>query len=298
MDRVKVLLDTDLGSDCDDAGALAVLHHLADGGKAEILAVTHCASAISGAVSVRVINEYYGRADIPVGRYDKSVFLEEPNCVIYTARLMEKYLEENTVPDFESAVRVQRKALVENDNVTLIVIGMLNNIAELLRSEPDDISPLGGAGLVKKSVRNMYVMGGDFADLSHSEWNIMNDIKNAQYITEHFPKPIIYCGFELGENVLTGARLEADEGDNPVKTAYSIFADFAKTESFQRSSWDPITVYCAVEQATPLFGKSENLHISFDDGGRVVLAEGGKDCYLTTDAPIAEICRVIDELLY
>ena len=36
---VGVLLDTDLGPDADDAGALAVLHALADRGEAEILGV-------------------------------------------------------------------------------------------------------------------------------------------------------------------------------------------------------------------------------------------------------------------
>ncbi len=35
---VHVILDTDIGSDCDDAGALAVLHALADRGEVEILA--------------------------------------------------------------------------------------------------------------------------------------------------------------------------------------------------------------------------------------------------------------------
>src|SRR5687768_16854650 len=35
---VKVIFDTDMDSDCDDLGALAVLHALADRGEVEILA--------------------------------------------------------------------------------------------------------------------------------------------------------------------------------------------------------------------------------------------------------------------
>src|SRR3712207_437465 len=34
----RILFDTDMLTDCDDAGALAVLHALADNGEAEILA--------------------------------------------------------------------------------------------------------------------------------------------------------------------------------------------------------------------------------------------------------------------
>ena len=36
---VKILFETDMANDCDDAGALAVLNALADRGEAEILAV-------------------------------------------------------------------------------------------------------------------------------------------------------------------------------------------------------------------------------------------------------------------
>ena len=39
---VKIIFDTDIGWDCDDAGALAMLHRLCDKGEAELLAVTHC----------------------------------------------------------------------------------------------------------------------------------------------------------------------------------------------------------------------------------------------------------------
>jgi hypothetical protein len=35
---VKVIFDTDTETDCDDAGAMAVLHSLADRGECEILA--------------------------------------------------------------------------------------------------------------------------------------------------------------------------------------------------------------------------------------------------------------------
>ena len=39
---VKIIFDTDIGWDCDDAGTLAMLHRLCDKGEAELLAVTHC----------------------------------------------------------------------------------------------------------------------------------------------------------------------------------------------------------------------------------------------------------------
>jgi len=73
----KIILDTDMGSDCDDAGALSVLHRLADEKKAEILAVTYCSTEIHGAVALKAINSWFGRGDILVGRMDKGTFLED-----------------------------------------------------------------------------------------------------------------------------------------------------------------------------------------------------------------------------
>lgn len=295
MNKMKIILDTDLGGDCDDAGALAVLHNLADMGKAEILAFTHCASEISGSVTVKIINDWYSRSRIPVGRYDKSIFLEDEKCIRYTKPLMEKYLKTHNMPEIENATKVQRRVLAENEGVTLVVIGMLNNIAELLKSNADDISSLNGLELVKKSVKNMYVMGGNFADLSYREWNIKTDIQSAQYVAKHFPMPIVYCGFELGENVWTGANLLKQPEENPVKFAYSIYPG---CQNGLRNSWDPITVYCAVNQENLLYTKSKNFNITFDDEGRVVLSNGGKDCYLVMNASDEDVQIAIDELLY
>ena len=41
QDKVKIVFETDMESDVDDAGALALLHALADNGECEILAVMH-----------------------------------------------------------------------------------------------------------------------------------------------------------------------------------------------------------------------------------------------------------------
>lgn len=70
-----VILDTDMGGDCDDAGALAVLHVLADRGEARILAVTSCTSAEATPGCIDAINTYYGRPEIPVGALKEDGFM-------------------------------------------------------------------------------------------------------------------------------------------------------------------------------------------------------------------------------
>lgn len=295
MEKTKLLLDTDLGSDCDDAGALAVLHTLANEGKVEIAAVTHCGSEISGAVALKAINTWYKRGHIPIGKWEKSVFLEDDICRKYTETLMRRYLSKHEMPELENATRLMRRTLAENENVTIAVIGMLNNIAELLKSAPDDISELDGVSLVKRSVKRMYVMGGNFVDFSHCEYNIVTDVKSAQYVAENFPVPIIYCGFEIGDSVVTGRNYHTAPEEHPVKIAYE---KCNKERECLRSSWDPITVYCAVEQANPHYKLSEPMQISFDDEGRTRLAGGGKDYYLKPNISDYEAERLIDSMMW
>lgn len=286
----KILLDTDIGSDCDDAGALALLHTLSKAGRADILGITHCGSDIGGAVAIKSINQWYGRDDIPVGKYVNGVFLEEERCRIFTNKIMEMYLERNEMPKIQNAVKLMRKALAENTDVTMVTIGMMNNIADLLKSEPDEISDKTGYELVCESVKCLYSMAGNFADADYMEYNICADIKSAAFVAEKFPKTIIYAGFELGKDVITGENLKRVSEKCPIKIAYNVFDG-------KKESWDPITVYCAVIQDTDKFIRKNNMKITFDDKGRAIHKQGGKDAYLIMNKDIECIRKELDEYL-
>ena len=65
--QVKIIYDTDMDTDCDDAGALAILHALADRGEAEILATVVSSRYRWSVPCVEAINRYYGRPDLPIG---------------------------------------------------------------------------------------------------------------------------------------------------------------------------------------------------------------------------------------
>ena len=67
--QTKVILDTDIGSDCDDAGAIAVLHKLADKGEVEILGIIYSSGKNKYGIGVcDAINTYYGRGDLLLGQ--------------------------------------------------------------------------------------------------------------------------------------------------------------------------------------------------------------------------------------
>ena len=72
--KEKIILDTDMGSDCDDVGALALLHEYSRQGRAEIIAVIYSSGAIPYRVGIiDSINRLY-RNQVPIGAtYDKTI---------------------------------------------------------------------------------------------------------------------------------------------------------------------------------------------------------------------------------
>ena len=63
----SIILDTDMGSDCDDVGALFILHGAVERGEAKLLATMGCISADAIAPCLDAINTWFGRPEIPVG---------------------------------------------------------------------------------------------------------------------------------------------------------------------------------------------------------------------------------------
>jgi inosine-uridine nucleoside N-ribohydrolase len=277
---VPVILDTDMGPDCDDAGALGVLHALAANGEARILGVMHCTSSPWGAGCIDAINAYYGRPDLPVGTLKARGFLDEASYRKYNEAIAKTYPNRFAggaeQPD---AVRLYRRLLsVEADRtVVIIAIGPLPNLRALLASGPDDVSELDGVELVARKVKELVVMGGQFP--SGLEWNFRMDADSARHVAERWPTPIMYCGYEIGADIMTGSRLFAEApADHPVRRAYEWFLGGPG----DRNSWDLTAVLYGVRGLGTYFGArmGGKAEVLADGANRWVDAAGGADGYL------------------
>ncbi len=264
----RIILDTDIGPDCDDCGALAILDRYHTAGKIKLLGVTHCTSDICGAYTVRAINRWFG-VDVPIGQTERTGFLDGAEMQKYTLPIGKAERDNNGECEFAPAVPLLRRLLTENDGVTLVFIGPLNNLAELLESTADEISTLNGVELVKKSVDEIIIMGGNFKNPAQPEFNIQCDTHAAHITAEKSPVPLTFCGFEAGENVLTGASFDDCPDDYPVKQAYAYY-----TKGELRPSWDLITVYYALTPDSPDWQVSGEIKADFDGDGRTIIREG------------------------
>ena len=66
-EKPHIIFDTDMDTDCDDVGALAMLHALADMGEVTILATPVSSKFPYSVPCTEAINKYYGPGDLPIG---------------------------------------------------------------------------------------------------------------------------------------------------------------------------------------------------------------------------------------
>ena len=253
-DPVKIILDTDIGPDYDDVGAMAVLHAMADSGKVEILGTMASNKDSLVVPTIEVINTYFGRPEIPVGSpksWGVSLTASQhwPDSVV--SRFEHKSCCSRIAPDAITQYR-QILAAQPDHSVTLVTIGFLTNMNNLLQSPADQISPLNGKDLISLKVKKLVAMAGKFP--AGKEFNVYRDSLASRSCFENWPTEIIFSGFEIGEKVKTGLRLVANLGkDNPVREAFRIALASSKEDQYGRMSWDQTAVIIAVYGTEPFF---------------------------------------------
>lgn len=237
-----LILDTDLSSDVDDVGAVALLHGLANQGRVRILAMMISSGDQWSVPCLNAINTWYGRPDIPIGMIKgKSVSHESK----YTRKIAEAFPHtRKTGTEAPDAVQLYRKILAAqaDQSVTLVTVGYLTNLHNLLLSEADAISPLDGKTLVHNKIKTLVCMGGGYP--AGYEWNFFQDVPASIYVVKHWPTPVIFSGFEIGKDIWTGAGLQKAEHPNPIRRSYELYNTLT-----DRPSWDQVTVFYAVETA-------------------------------------------------
>ncbi len=305
---VNVILDTDIGGDCDDACALAVLHALCDRGEAKLLAVTHCYAGAEKAGCIAAVNAYCGHPDIPVGVTGDDVPGAQYGVDVYGTILAKEYPNPCGFPGrAEDSLRVMRRAIANSDGpVTVMAIGSMFTLARLLNSPADDISPLTGLELIREKVPSCVIMGGRFHQswpqpyvvgdyVVDGEFNIRGDIPAAQVLCDKWPTELVMCSYEIGWDIITGRRMILEgRDDNPMRRAYQIV-----TGQNGRESWDLATVLYAVRPEGGDYERYPYGRITVDDEGVTRWHADGtaRHTYLLPVRTPEEVRQTLDDLL-
>lgn len=195
--NIPILLDTDIGSDIDDAVALA---YLLKQPRCDLVGIT----TVSGEPDKRAsladaVCRAAGRDDVPIhvgaGRPLLLETVHQPRAPQAEALTQtwphgEFGLENTAVAFLRDAIRARP------GEMTLLPIGPLTNIALLFALDPE----------IPALLKQIVLMGGQFARPG-AEWNILND-PHAAAIVFRAPIPKLIA---VGLDVTTRCTLPADE---------------------------------------------------------------------------------------
>ncbi|MBC7891640.1 MAG: nucleoside hydrolase [Sphingobacteriaceae bacterium] len=296
---VPVIFDTDMGPDYDDAGAITLLHALADSGQARILATVASTSYPRVAAVLSVFNTYFGRPNVPIG-VPKGAVVDEADRQHWSDTLVARYphaLRSNdAAPD---AVTVYRQVLAaqSDGSVTIVTVGFLTNLANLLASGPDRFSPLSGADLVRKKVRNLVSMAGTFP--VGREFNVHRDAPAAKAVFDTWPTPVLLSGFEIGRKIKCGLPLVRNAAirNSPPKDVFRISIPLDKQDKDGRMSWDQTAVLVAIKGSALFYDLNPGRMVTAADGSNTWDERGTGHAHLVEKMTVPEVTAVIDRLM-
>ena len=291
---VRLIFDTDIGNDVDDALALGVIHALQSRGECELLAVTITKDHELSASFVDAVNTFYGRGHIPIGVVRNGPTPEASKFTVLAnqrdhgrLRYPHDLISGTAAPEATSLLR-DVLARQPDRSVVIVQVGFSVNLARLLESPPDRHSPLPGRDLVQQKVKLLSVMAGAFQPIDgkvHREYNVVQHLPSARKLAQEWPTPIVYSGFEIGLAIAYPAlSIERDYGyvaHHPLAEAYCLFMP----PPHNRPTWDLTSVLQAVRPDRGYFTLSDAGRVVIDERGatRFVKEENGPHHYLIAD---------------
>lgn len=299
---MKIIFETDMGNDVDDALAMDMLMQYAREGKIDLLGISSNKRNDGSTEYIDLLTTWYGMPQIPIGKVvDGAKCDDAVNYALAVAQMTDadgKPLFARShdndgfvVPSVEMYRRIL--SVQPDSSVTVISVGFSTNLAQLLDSKGDDISPLTGKELVAKKVKELVTMAGEFTNNGEAdslkrmpEYNVVRDIAAAKKVFAEWPTPIVTSPFELGIKICFPADVVENEltraTPHPVSEAYKAYLPMP----YDRPTWDLTSVLYAVEGSEGYFTLSDTGDIEVDGRGgtRFIARSDGTRRYLMTDS--------------
>lgn len=294
-EKPMLFIESDLYSDVDDVGALAMALTLHRRGAIDFLGLGINTPSIWGQRAAAVIRRSYG-VDFPIGGLadrDEAVFhADYARTVAEAGRLTAGV---GTAPEQAPALLRRVLAAARPNSVTITSIGFFTNLVEFLDTCPDDVSAMTGEELVRSRVTRTVAMAGIFP--SGREFNLCEYPDESRKFLTGWPGKIDFVGFEAAAQVMTGQELDAHLGpENPVALAYRSYG----AAGTGRESWDPLTVLLAAHPDSELVRWSEpgRLTLTESGEGRWQPEPGGSHRHAIPVVSDGRLAEVINEILY
>lgn len=236
MKPKKVIIDTDLGDDVDDAVAIALAVLSPEIEVAGITTVFKDTKA--RAEMVKDLLEFYHMDRIPVYVGQGLPLIERPKMEkpIQYSILINKHEPEQSL----NAVDFMIKTAAENDNVCIVAMGPLTNLGLAFLKAPE----------IMKRVE-IIGMGGAFLN-SYPEWNIICDPEAARIVTD-FAENLTMLGLDVTKHTkLTAIEMEEVKNSTQpvVQYLYKGMEIFMDKTGFPITLHDALLIACLIDRET------------------------------------------------
>ena len=299
---MKIIFETDMGNDVDDALAMDMLMQYAREGKIDLLGISSNKRNDGSTEYIDLLTTWYGMPQIPIGKVvDGAKCDDAVNYALAVAQMTDadgKPLFARShdndgfvVPSVEMYRRIL--SVQPDSSVTVVSVGFSTNLAQLLDSKGDDISPLTGKELVAKKVKELVTMAGEFTNNGEAdslkrmpEYNVVRDIAAAKKVFAEWPTPIVTSPFELGIKICFPADVVENEltraTPHPVSEAYKAYLPMP----YDRPTWDLTSCCMRLKVSEGYFTLSDTGDIEVDGRGgtRFIARPDGTRRYLMTDS--------------
>jgi len=216
--KEKLLLDTDIGSDIDDSLCLA---YLLCQKQCEILGITTVSGdSVNRAKLASALLKAAGSDGIPIyPGVEQPLLIPQKQPVAHQVRYLSKWPHETKFPEGQ-AIEFMRRTIRENPNeITLLAVGPLTNIALLFAVDPE----------IPALLKRLVIMCGVFTYSYQgasclSEWNARCDPHATAMVYNAPVKNIVSVGLDVTGQVV----MEKDEIINRFNTdLLKVILDFS-----------------------------------------------------------------------
>ncbi len=263
--RLPVLLDTDIGSDIDDAFALALALASPEldvrgittvGAQAEDRAWIVCRFLSHG--GHKNIPVAFGREPQPKSAIDWQIQYRRHPAVIFNR---------TQKPERSSAVELMYQELKKQPNkMTITALGPLTNVARLLKDHPD----------AKPLIKRIVLMGGsihvgyDGKPMPEPEWNIMSDVPAAQAVFKSgVPLTVVPLDATASVQLQKAERDRLFSACTPL--TYQVQTLYELWDKETPILFDPVAVTASFDER---FLTMKDLHLVVDDKGMTRVGSG------------------------
>lgn len=236
----KVIIDTDYASDADDVVALELAMVYDNHAVIDLIGVALSTTYSRSPMALNHQLSSGGHGDVPV-----AMDTSGNGCQVATQYIDVMY--QGGSDKYEQPVQMYRRLLASSEvKVNIITLGFLQNIEDLLNSQPDGYSLLNGVDLVREKVNTVYVVGGNATGRPSFNFywgNNRDTTKAAKFVNANLPCRLVYIPEEMGNDVFVGGFYNHmdKKQTNIVTRALKV-----NNQEYGVVGWDPFGVYCMV----------------------------------------------------